>query len=157
MDRLDTWLNAQRGWRRLPLMIATWYGSTLSLGCSVWELSTSEFTLPVLDATVIAVLALPGAACIGSVLAANYARNALNPKRKKGLPPFFMWRTTVGLWLITFDLSIGALIPHHGHHKAILALSMILVGGYFLLVVETHRYTGRFTRPRGADLPESMM
>ena len=127
MDRLDTWLNAQRGWRRLLLMIATWYGSTLCLCCGVWGLSTSEFTLPTLDAA-------PGTASTAITM--------------KGQPPFLMWRTTVGLWLLTSELLITVFIPHHGHHKSLFVLAMILLGGYFLLLVETLRYTSRFTRPR---------
>jgi hypothetical protein len=156
VDRFDTWLNAQRGWRRLLLMIATWYASTLLLCCSVWMLSTSEFALPALDATVIAVLAIPATICLGSAMAANYARRARNPRRKKGQPPFFMWRTAVGLWLIPLDLLIG-FGPLREHHRTVFVLEMILVGGYLLLVAETRRYTDRFTRPRAGDLPKNMI
>lgn len=157
MDRLDTWLNAQRGWRRLLLMIATWYASTLLLCSSVWMLSTSEFTLPTFDAIVIAVLAIPGAVFIGLALAANYARHTRSPKRKKGQPPFLMWRTTVGLWLLTSELLITLFIPHHGHHKSLFVLDMILLGGYLLLMAETRRYADRFTRPREDYLPKNMI
>jgi hypothetical protein len=157
VDRLDTWLNAQRGWRRLLLMIATWYGSTLCLCCGVWGLSTSEFTLPTLDAIVIAVLAIPGAVCIGLVMVANYARHTRSPRRKKGQPPFLMWRTTVGVWLLSFELLITVFMPLHWRHKPVFVLAMILLAGYLLLLVETRRYTDRFTRPRGDYLPENMI
>jgi hypothetical protein len=157
VDRLDTWLNAQRGWRRLLLMIATWYGSALVLGRGVWGLSTSEFALPALDSIVIAVLALPGAVCIGSVMAVIYARHTRSPKRKKGQPPFFMWRTTLGLWLLSFDLSITVFLPTPGHHRSILVLAMVFLGGYLLLLLETRRYMDRFTRPREDYLPKNMI
>jgi hypothetical protein len=157
VDRLDTWLNAQRGWRRLLLMIATWYASTLLLCCCAWMLSTSDFALPALDATVIAILAIPATICLGSAMAANYARGARNPRRKKGQPPFFMWRTAVGLWLIPFYVLIGFLSPFRAHHRTVFVLEIILVGGYLLLVAETRRYTDRFTRPRADYLPENMI
>jgi hypothetical protein len=157
VDRLDTWLNAQRGWRRLLLMIATWYGSTLCLCGGVWGLSTSEFTLPTLDAIVIAVVAVPGTVCIGLALAANYARRTRSPKRKKGQPPFLMWRTAVGIWLLTFGLLITIFMPSHWRHKPVLVLAVIFLGGYFLLLVETIRYTDRFTQPRVDYLPKNMI
>jgi hypothetical protein len=157
VDRLDTWLNAQRGWRRLLLMIATWYGSTLVLGCSVWDLSTSEFPLTILDAVVIAVVALPGTVCIGLAQSANYARSTRNPKRKKGQPPFLMWRTAVGMWLLTFGLLITVFMPPHWRHKPVFVLAVIFLGGYFLLVLETLRYTHRFTQPRADYLPQKMI
>ena len=149
MDRLDTWLNAQRGWRRLLLMIATWYGSTLAISYGIWGLSTSEFAVPALDIAVIAVLAIPGAVCIGSVLATIYARRARNPRRKKGLPPFFMWRTTVGLWLLSSELLLGVFEPApRAPHVGYLA-DVDLAGRLFPARTERHRrYTDRFTRPR---------
>ena len=139
------------------VMIATWYGSTLVLCRSVWGLSTSEFTLPTLDAIVIAVVAIPGAVCIGLDLAANYARQTRNPKRKKGQPPFFMWRTAVGMWLLTFGLLITVFMPPHWRHKPGFVLAMIFLGGYFLLLIETLRYTDRFTQPRADYLPQNMI
>jgi hypothetical protein len=157
VDRLDTWLNAQRGWRRLLLMIATWYGSTLVLCCGVWGLSTSEFTLPTLDAIVIAVVAIPGTVCIGLALAANYARRTRSPRRKKGQPPFLMWRTAVGVWLLSFELLITVFMPLHWRHKPVFVLAMIFLGAYFLLLVETLRYTDRFTGPRADYLPKNMI
>lgn len=38
-------------------------------------------------------------------------------------------------------------------HKPVFVLAMIFLGGYLLLLVETRRYTDRFTRPRGDYLP----
>jgi len=157
VDRLDTWLNAQRGWRRLLLMIATWYGSTLVLCRGVWGLSTSEFTLPTLDAIVIAVIAVPGTVCIGLALAANYARSTRNARRKKGQPPFFMWRMTVAQWLLSFALLTTVFIPLYSHHKTVFALQMISLAGFYLLILEIRRYTDRFTRPRADYLPQSMI
>jgi hypothetical protein len=156
VDRLDIWLNAQRGWRRLLLMLATCYGSTLVLSYGIWGLSTSEFAVPALDTALIAVLAIPGAVCIGSVMATSHARRARNPRRKKGQPPFFMWRTTVGLWLLSSELLLGIFNPPVGHHRWVIWLMLILLGGYLLLVLETLRYKERFTRPREGYLPDSM-
>ena len=105
----------------------------------------------------IAVLAIPGAVCIGLAQSANYARSNRNPKRKKGQPPFFMWRTTLGLWLLNLDLSLGVFNPLHGHHRSTFALAVIFLGGYFLLLLETLRYTDRFTQPRADYLPQKMI
>ena len=157
MDRLDTWLNAQRGWRRLLVLIATCYGSTLVLSYGIWGLSTSEFAVPALDTVLIAVLAIPGAVCIGSVMAKIDARRARNPRRKKGQPPFFMWRTTVGQWLLSSELLLGIFSPLYGHHRWVIGLMLILLCGFFLLVLETRRYTDRFTRPREGYIPKNMI
>ena len=90
-------------------------------------------------------------------MAVIYARHTRSPKRRKGQSPFFMWRTTLGLWLLNFDLSITVFFPTPGHHRSILVLAMVLLGGYFLLAVETRRYTSRFTRPRVDYLPKNMI
>jgi hypothetical protein len=68
-----------------------------------------------------------------------------------------MWRTTVGLWLLTFELLITVFMPLYSRHKPVFVLVMILLGGYLLLLAETLRYTSRFTRPREDYLQKNMI
>jgi uncharacterized membrane protein len=86
-----------------------------------------------------------------------YARQARNPRRKQALPPFLMWRTTVGVWLLSFELLITVFVPLRWRHKPVFVLAMILLGGYLLLLIETRRYPDRFTGPRADHLPENVI
>ena len=95
MDRLDTWLNAQRGWRRLALIGLATYAPIACLGFGILGFfALFELILAFGAAAIVAIaaLALPAAVGLGSISAAIYSRRARNPKRRKGQPPFFMWR-----------------------------------------------------------------
>jgi hypothetical protein len=79
VDRLDTWLNAQRGWRRLALIGATLYAPTFMTGFCAWLCvglwaggAAQGPTLPAL--AIGAILAVPAALGLGSATAAIRAR-----------------------------------------------------------------------------------
>ena len=65
MDRFDTWLNAQRGWRRLTIVAVAFYApiGCLSFGCLAFcsLFSSSRPSVPVPTVVAIADLALPAA------------------------------------------------------------------------------------------------
>jgi hypothetical protein len=159
VDRLDTWLNAQRHWRRLALIGATLYPPTVLIGFSSWlgfDLwatgASPDPTLPALAICAIVVLAVPVAVGLGSVRVVIYAREARNPRRKKALPPFLMWRTTA-LFSLMFATSLLAMLVANQDslttaHKILDGLQIIFAIGVIALAVETLRYSRRFARAR---------
>jgi NADH:ubiquinone oxidoreductase subunit K len=155
VDRLDTWLNAQRGWRRLATIGVAWYWPTVWIAFCFWVFPRTS--LPVLVIVAIAILALPTAVGLGSIMAVIYSRRARNPKRKKGLAPFFMWRQIVLPWLLIPTLLNATLLNTQGRstpdERALAFLMIIFSIAIIALALETYRYSRRFTRPRGAGQP----
>jgi hypothetical protein len=153
VDRFDTWLNAQRGWRRLAIVGVAWYWPTAAIG--FWLLLFSRTWLPAPKPVLvaIAVLALPAAGGLGSVMAANYSRRARNPKRKKGLPPFFMWRQIALPWVLFAGLSATSVAPRNHAVPGLQMISGVIV---IALAVETYRYSRRFTGPLRAVEPPAL-
>ena len=157
MDRFDTWLNAQRGWRRLALIGAALYAPTFMvgfytwLGFDLWAAGASgDPTWPALALCV--VLAAPVAVGLGSISAMIYARQARNPGRKKGLLPFLMWRTTALFWLMLATSLSATLVADHGSstttHRLLGGLQLLFAIALFALCVEILRYSRRFARAR---------
>ena len=77
MDRLDIWLNAQRGWRRLAVIGVSSYMPTVCLGFCVmgfWILGVSSSLppMPVAGIVAIALLAIPAAVGLGSITAVAF-------------------------------------------------------------------------------------
>jgi hypothetical protein len=157
VDRLDTWLNAQRGWRRLALIGATLYAPTFMTGfytrlcLGLWAGGASRGpTRPAL--AIGAILAVPAALGLGSVTAVIHARNARNPNRKQPLLPFLMWRTTALFWLmLATSLSATLVVDQSSSaasHRLLGGLSLIFALAVIALTVEILRYSGRFARAR---------
>jgi Na+/phosphate symporter len=167
VDRLDAWLNAQRGWRRRAIIVAAFDPPTALLGISVslfidlWAAGPSGGpALPALAISAIAVLALPVAAGLGSVMAVIHARRAANPRRNRRQPPFFMWRMIAALWLMLSTELCATLLQTLGRpttgHRVLAGLQLILAIALIPLWVETVRYSRRFTRPPATDQAETM-
>jgi hypothetical protein len=159
VDRLDTWLNAQRGWRRLAIIGVASYMPTFCLGFCVsgfciLAFSSSLPPMPVAAIVAIAILAFPAAVGFGSIMAVIYSRRARNPKRKKGLPPFFMWRQIALPWLLIPTLLNATLLNTQDRstpdERALALLQVIFSIAMIALALETWRYGRRFTRPHGA-------
>ena len=159
MDRLDTWLNGQRGWRRLAIIGVSSYMPTVCLGFClmgfrILAFSSSLPPMPVAAIVAIAVLAIPAAVGFGSIMAVIYSRRARNPKRKKGLPPFFMWRQIALPWLLIPTLLNATLLNTQDRStpdmRALALLQVISSVAIIALALETYRYSRRFSRPRGA-------
>ena len=162
MDRLDIWLNAQRGWRRLAVIGVSSYMPTVCLGFCVmgfWILGVSSSLppMPVAAIVAIAILAIPAAVGLGSIMAVIYSRRARNTMRKKGLPPFFMWRQIALPWLLIPTLLNAILFNTQDRSapdvRALALLQVISSIAIIALAVETYRYSRRFTRPRAAGQP----
>ena len=159
MDRLDTWLNEQRGWRRLAVIEVSSYMPTVCLGFCVMGVCILGFSsslppMPVAAIGAIALLAIPAAVGFGSIMAVIYSRRARNPKRKKGLPPFFMWRQIALPWLLIPTFVNAILLNTQDRSnpdvRALALLEVISSIAMIGLALEIWRYGRRFTRPRGA-------
>jgi hypothetical protein len=152
MDRLDTWLNAQRGWRRLALIGVAWYVPTaclcfcLSVFVPSWPPPTPR---PFLGG--IALLALPGSVGFGSIMAALHSRRARSPKRKKGVPPFFMWRQIALPWVLVAGLAIGRM-----DRRDLVVFQMTSAVIVVALAVENSRYARRCTTPSAVAEPPAL-
>jgi hypothetical protein len=162
VDRLDTWLNGQRGWRRLAIIGVSSYMPAVCLGFCVMGFcilgfSSSLPSMPVAAIGAIAILAIPAAVGFGSITAVIYSRRARNPRRKKGLPPFFMWRQIALPWLLIPTLLNATLLNTQDRStpdlRALALLQVISSIAIIALAVETYRYSRRFTRPRAAGRP----
>jgi hypothetical protein len=151
VDRLDTWLNAQRGWRRLAIIGVATYAP---IACLVFAclgffslLSSSGPPVPVGAVVAIAVLAVPAAVGLGSITARIYSLRARSPKRRKGWPPFLMWRQISLLWMILAGIATAPLVPPG--NRAIALVHLIFAILVIPLAAETYRYSRRFTRALG--------
>jgi amino acid transporter len=151
VDRLDTWLNAQHGWRRLTIIGVASYApiACLSFGCLDFFslLSSSGPSVPVRAVVAIAVLAVPAAVGLGSITAMIHSRRARSPKRRKGWPPFLMWRQTALLWMILAGIVTAPLTPPG--NRTIALVHVIFAILVIPLAAETYRYSRRFTRALG--------
>jgi MFS family permease len=161
MDRLDTWLNAQRGRRRLAVIGVSSHMPTFCLGFCVLGFcvlgSSSSLPMPVAAIVAIALLAIPAAVGFGSIMAVIYSRRARNPRRKKGLPPFFMWRQIALPWLLIPTLLNATLLNTQDRstplERALALLQVISSIAIIALALETYRYSRRFARSREAGQP----
>jgi hypothetical protein len=159
MDRLDARLNEQRGWRRLAVIGVSSYMPTVCLGFCVMGVCILGFSsslppMPVAAIGAIALLAIPAAVGFGSIMAVIYSWRARNPNRKRGLPPFFMWRQIALPWLLIPTLLNATLLNTQDRstpdERALALLQVISSIAIVVLALETWRYSRRFSRPRGA-------
>jgi hypothetical protein len=157
VDRLDTWLNAQRGWRRLALTAAAGYAPLVMVGFYSWLClglwAREGFRDPTLAAlAVCAILAVPAAVGLSSIGAMLYARQARNPRRKKAPLPFLMWRMTALFWLMLVSSVSGTFATDQGSstatHRDVGGLELVFAIAVIAMFLETLRYRRRFTRPR---------
>lgn len=157
MDRFDTWLNTQRGWRRLALIAVAGYAPTVMVGfyswlcLGLWAGGASQGrTLSAF--AICAILAVPAAACLSAVGAMLYARQARNPRRKQALPPFLMWRMTALFSLMLASSLSATFVADQGSstasHRVLAGLQLIFAVAVIALFVETLRYRRRFARAR---------
>lgn len=157
MDRLDTWLNAQRGWRRLLLIAVAGYAPTVMVGFYSWlclgPWAGGTFRGPTLSAIAIcAILAVPAAVGLSAVGAMLYARQARNPRRKQASPPFLMWRMAALFWLMFTSPLSATFAAYQGSstasHRVLGGLQLISAVAVITLFAETLRYRRHLARAR---------
>jgi hypothetical protein len=161
VDRLDTWLNAQRGRRRLAIIAIAWYISGVLIGLSAYivvanssYLAGAAWTpMPTVAIVAITVLAAPAGVGIGLMADASYARKARRPNRKKGLPPFLMWRQIALPWLLIPTELTAMFAGDQGlprsDREALALTQVVFAVALIALSVELWRYSRRFTKPVG--------
>jgi hypothetical protein len=156
VDRLDTWLNAQQGWRRLTIVGVAFYAPVgcLAFACLGFFVLASSSSIPVPAVVAIAVLTLPAAIGLGLILDAVHSRRARSPKPgKKPRPPFFMWRQTALLWTILAGMGTTPLTPPG--NRAIAIAHIILAILVIPLAAENYRYARRLRSSGAGGLPAS--
>ena len=86
-------------------------------------------------------------------MAALHSRRARNPGRKKGLPPFFMWRQLALPWVLIAGAAVGRIDPRNEDFVDFQMVSAIIV---IALAVENVRYARRFTTPTALAEPSAL-
>ena len=140
MDRLDTWLNRQRGWRLVMIHWVYLLPAVVALGLS----SYGEFGPQISDGVPV-LLAVAGCS---AVAAAPFAAFAMQLFRLRRQP--LSWRIAIGVMLAPCALILNVIetlrvvwSPHT--HQVVWAGSMLLltIGVVFLLIPAARKSTLR--------------
>jgi hypothetical protein len=142
VDRLDLWLNAQRGWRREALI---W----LQLAPLTFMLGAAAFALFGLTAWGVA-----GPIALAALFrAAVRMRPAIGHARKKWIPPLFSWRRMAGLLALSASQSPNAFIAaEYGTsgwqhwHRVTGAVALVASIAFLAALIADLRYTRRLSR-----------
>ena len=156
MDRLDTWLNAQRGWRCFALSWAQLYAPALLMVNAYlgWRNLPSGQASEMQYVWLLA-LAVPCAAVLaGPLLLLRAARERRVSRRGGFSEPFLSWRLTLMFLLIGSSVTLVAFINGHGlgweqQHNGLWTVALILPICALALGLETFRYARRIRRANG--------
>jgi hypothetical protein len=140
VDRLDSWLHRQVGWRRAAVNWVMVCPLAIGLGKDIWQ-----------GAAFVEVAALSVLAAIpfaGLAAAAQLRWQARHPGK-----PYPSWRMWAAMWCLTGSLLIDVLArPGHRMPSAVWHAQMVLLGGTFVFWVLAVRQwskpdkTGRISR-----------
>jgi hypothetical protein len=151
VDRLDTWLSAQRGWRLLLVRCVALAPFGLGAG-SLWS---NNVTFDPATPQVRAVVARMGLCVVASlVLAAltllprSWRRPARRPDRT-----WPTWRLIAALYSFCAQFAVWACeqaepLAWRGHNSWVFPLQLAFLGGYFVMFVWNVRYLSRLRRLR---------
>jgi hypothetical protein len=147
VDRLDTWLNAQRGWRRFALlMVQIGPIAVLLAFCVVGAWGPSLPPLGLAFAGVVA-LGLAGAALLCVLQLWLHARRGRDDRKNQ--VPLLTWRAIVyspvmmGPFILIVSLSNAPPVWHRQHHRALDIAFLILLPGMLFVSWERARYQKR--------------
>jgi hypothetical protein len=154
VDRLDTWLNAQRGWRRFWLLWLNLYPIAMCLGVITmgWQgLTGSEPPGPAFIFWSLA-LSVPGALLLTVLVLLTrrrYERRAVT--RGKIQKPLFFWRMTGYIFLLISAMTIqqfGMTQPHgwRHHHQVLDVTALVCLVCGMVLLFDGLRYAYRLRR-----------
>jgi hypothetical protein len=165
MDRLDSSLNGQVGWRRVALIWLVLSPCAVGLGSSTWalhllqhpgceQLAGERFAQecePRLGSgfLVVAVLAVLAAVPVAVLFAALQRWRAARKPDK----PFHSWRRIAAVWCICAAALLGTfndLLPHGGGTYRFVSQMVLLAGAVVFGLVDMRRrpVTRRFDPPR---------
>ena len=153
MDRLDTWLNAQQGWRRYALVSLQSYGpSVLMVNAYLgWRDLPSGQPSQTQYAWLLA-LAIPCAAALaGPALLLRTASERRIRRRAGFVAPGLSWRVTGMLLLLASSTTLMTFIDGHSQgwkqqHDGLWTVVLILPVCSFALGLEGFRYARRIRR-----------
>jgi hypothetical protein len=150
VDRLDSWLNSQVGWRRAVLIWLQMSIPLIGCGCSLWALITPG--VPGLGLEFLAAVAwsaLAAALATGIVLAVEHSR----PTRHRDRPALAWWFSAATLCM-TAQALLGELTnqqPYWPHiHRVVDIVSMVLILAAVTFCIEGAR---RYRRLRRGVVP----
>jgi MFS family permease len=147
VDRLDTWLNAQRGWRRFALlMLQIGPIAVLLAFCCVGASGRSLPPLSLAFAGVVAV-GLVGAALLSLLRLWLHARRGRDDRKKR--VPLLTWRAMaytpvmMGPFILIVILSNASPEWHQQHQHALDIAILIFFPCMIFVMIEQSRYMKR--------------
>jgi hypothetical protein len=154
VDRLDAWLNAQRGWRRLALVWLQLYPASIVIanGYLTWRNRTPDQP-PAISYVSLLTLAVPVATVLAVPFLLLRTARVRRIRRRGGLvEPFLSWRFTALFLLLAGSMTLGVIINDHGvgwrqQHEALWNVVMALAIAAVVLGLETFRYAHCLRRP----------
>jgi hypothetical protein len=148
VDRLDIWLNAQRGWRR-ELLIWLWIGPPLGcLAASTWNLFESVAVDVLIAGLAVFALVVAGVRALMRI-GSRQSRNG------KWTPPAFSWRRYVAIYLISANLTVDVIFwqppsPGWQHWHRIHGIAeLICIVGFWVMLVAEFLYMRRLRQGSG--------
>jgi hypothetical protein len=155
VDRVDRWLNAQRGWRRLLIGWLAIAPALLLMGLwwSAWGNIDADVTVPIgtvlLRVAIVAVAGIP--------LAAVQVRPLRRRRKSRPWEPGFSWRMIAGMYVMmtgwgvsTYGNTRTLAWQQHQHHLLSGALLLSVVG-YGVMLIWNGRYYRKLRRQAEAD------
>jgi hypothetical protein len=144
VDRLDSWLNRQRGLRRVFLAWLHMYGLTITMGSALWSLFTPG--TPGLDIAFLKVAAWSALAAVllsGLILYLQHNRTG----KRFG----FSWRVSAGMLFFLAACELNVLTDQQadwrGIHRAVGLVTVLLIAASFTIVLmAVSRYRRHGTR-----------
>jgi hypothetical protein len=165
VDRLDAWLNAQRGWRRFALMWLWLYPLGWLVG-DIWlggENLISDRSPSTGYLYWFAVLSIPVALTLAALALPMRAAHARSRARRgKSQEPMVTWRWMGCLILMTSNSTVAACMENQAviwkrQHPLAASISLVLAVCLLALLLENFRYTrrvrARLTKIPVADMP----
>ena len=140
MDRVDSWLNSQVGWRRAILIWLTVCPAAILAGCGVWALVTpgaAGLGTGFVEVVVCSVIAVVPFAWLATVVQRRRVARGLSM-------PFFSWRLSASVVSMTAAVLPGVLFDqqpywHHIHRAVDLSQMVFLIAAVVLFLLAARR------------------
>lgn len=155
MDRLDSWLNAQRGWCYFALLCLNIWPLAVPLGDGILALLVFSSPLPlypsvqsILLATALSipgVVPLAGLVLLLRLWGIRYAR-----KHGKPVKPLLTWRLALAMLFMASGQTLSMLqdaepYTRNSAHQVLSLVIMVLLAGGALVILWNFRYQQRTT------------